>query len=177
MADQPVAAKIVHTMFTFHVPHGIQLVNWTSHSEFRFLKSDGKNLLKWWKEQLARLEAELPELCEERVVTQCDDCNGHGRTGDNKVCMSCYGSGRKGFRPPGVPEKDEPAPETKRSEPKVQAAPVDAEVLEEARRIVEGRKTGRLQPVTKVESEDDVPSVDENGDVVLPDLPPTKFTE
>jgi hypothetical protein len=143
MSEQVVPAKIIHTMFTFIAPRGVQFVDWHTHHEIRFLKSDGKLLLEWWKDTLARMEQELPDLCEERVVTQCDDCNGHGRTGDNKVCMSCYGSGRKGFRPSGVVEVEK-APETLR----VQTPPAekvshlssfDREVIAEAERIVQSR--------------------------------------
>jgi hypothetical protein len=149
MAEPPVAAKITQTMFAFVPPRGVVFVNWGHNMEIRFLKTDGKALLQWWREQLARLENELPDLCEERVVTQCDDCNGHGRTGDNKVCMSCYGSGRKGFRPPGVIAKDELAPVTRKSSPVAVDEPIEKEVLDEARRIVESRLkilSGKLPP-------------------------------
>lgn len=170
MSEQQAPAKIIHTMFSFIAPRGVQFVDWHTHHEIRFLKADGKLLLQWWKDTLVRLEQELPNLCEERVVTQCDDCNGHGRTGDNKICMSCYGSGRKGFRPPGVSEK---APETMRA----QAPPLvkdianiasavltafDKEVVAEANRIVaERNKTGKLAPFVEEPSI----QVDEDGDV------------
>lgn len=169
MADPPVPAKIMQTMFAFVPPRGIVFVNWGHNMEIRFLKTDGKALLQWWKDQLARLEAELPDLCEERVVTQCDDCNGHGRTGDNKVCMSCYGSGRKGFRPPGVAEK---APQTMRVEaPPIQEVAAsfvkshslsafDQEVIAEANRIV-AERSGKLPPFAQEPSI----QIDEEGDV------------
>jgi hypothetical protein len=171
MADPIVPAKIVHTMFTFIAPRGVQFVDWHTHHEIRFLKSDGKLLLEWWKVTLARMEQELPDLCEERVVTQCDDCNGHGRTGDNKVCMSCFGSGRKGFRPPGVVATDEPAPVTVRNDGvQKDESVIDQEVLHEARRIIEER---RKQVIDGAVPRPFVP-VQPLVAAISPDLLPTK---
>lgn len=138
------ATTVVHATFTFTLPVGATLVPWQNHTELRFERKNGKAIEEWFDETYKRFKAEITGLSNEMAVDSCPDCNGLGRSSDNKICMSCSGSGRKGFIVPGK-YAEEPAPQASTT---TQFTP---EVLAEAQRIVEQRANPSTEVLAEAE--------------------------
>lgn len=96
---------IIHASFRLMLPVGVQLVQWATHSELRFLRKDARTVLGWLEEVTNEFREQIDDLSQELVITPCTDCSGKGqkvgKSGQLEVCMECSGSGRKGFKVPG----------------------------------------------------------------------------
>jgi len=112
---------IIHASFRLTVPVGVQLVQWPTHGELRFLRKDARTVLAWLQAVASEFADQVEDLSQEFVVSPCTDCDGKGQkpdqSGQLKVCMACSGSGRRGFKVPGKRGSNETTSDGRKTEP------------------------------------------------------------
>jgi hypothetical protein len=127
-------SAIIHAMYQFVPPVGVQFVQWQTHVEIRFLKTDTQTVGNFLRTISNDFDSRIDEFSREIVVQKCEHCEGIGQVslnGKAEVCQNCSGSGREGFVVPGKGPK--PVVEKKElTGPKTEPAPSPISVVEPA---------------------------------------------
>jgi hypothetical protein len=154
-----------HAQFRILPPVGVQLMQFATHSELRFLKTEAVTVLEWLRQIVVDFEANIASMTQEVNIEKCDQCGGKGSVtngmGKPDVCHACHGSGRKGFIVPGQPPAPSPSnvpvpiplPVPAAGTPAGEAALVSGQMVHTAAPVAPQQQQVHVQPVVPVQQQ------------------------